>query len=174
MADSSSIRIITHPEPALLDSLCSLLQDGVAGGASIGFLGPLSAADALQYWRSVFAALGPELALWVAQDQGQVVGSVQLAPSAKQNARHRAEVQKLLVRSSHRARGLAGRLMAVLEAFARSSGRSLLLLDTQTGSHADMVYRHLGWQRVGEAPGHAADPGGKLQATTIFFKQLSK
>lgn len=51
---------------------------------------------------------------------------------------------------------------------------SLLLLDTQTGSHADRVYRHVGWKRVGEVPGHAADPDGKLQATTIFFKQLSK
>lgn len=174
MADSSNIRIVTHPEPALVDSLSSLLQDGVAGGASIGFLGPLSATDARQYWHSVFAALGPELVLWVAQDQDQVVGSVQLAPSAKQNARHRAEVQKLLVRSSHRAPGLAGRLMAELEPFARRSGRGLLLLDTQTGSHADRVYRHLAWQRVGEVPGHAADPHGNLQDTTIFFKQLSK
>jgi acetyltransferase len=34
------------------------------------------------------------------------------------------------------------------------------------------VYRHLGWHRVGEVPGYAADPDGTLMPTAYYYKQL--
>jgi hypothetical protein len=37
---------------------------------------------------------------------------------------------------------------------------------------AETFYRHLSWQRIGEVPGHAANPQGELHATAIYFKQL--
>jgi hypothetical protein len=73
--------------------LIHLLQDTVAGGASVGFLPPLSAEDAQQYWSTVFEdeAQG-SCALLVAREVGRIVGLVQLALATKSNARHRAEV----------------------------------------------------------------------------------
>ncbi len=62
--------------------------------------------------------------------------------------------------------------MAALEVHAAGGGRSLLVLDTIAGSAAECVYRHLGWQRVGEIPGYAAMPDGELRATAYYFKRL--
>lgn len=100
------------------------------------------------YWQQVLGALGKSLALWVAEHDGTVVGTVQLALVEKENARHRAEIQKLQVLSSFRGRGLSTRLMASAEAFARANGRTTLVLDTEAGSVAESVYRKLGWQKV--------------------------
>jgi acetyltransferase len=47
--------------------------------------------------------------------QGEVAGSVQLALVQKENGRHRAEVQKLLVHSRFRNQGLGRRLMDAIE-----------------------------------------------------------
>jgi GNAT superfamily N-acetyltransferase len=158
--------------PAHAEGLAELLRDVVEGGASVGFLAPLEIARAQAYWQGVFAALGPHLMLWIAREAGRVVGSVQLAPSPRDNSRHRAEVQKLMVLSSHRGRGIASRLLATAEERARASGRTLLVLDTLAGSDAEPVYRHLGWQRAGEIPDYAATPWGDLQPTVYYYKKL--
>ena len=167
------IRRVEAGDVGVLDGLCTLLRQSVDQGASVGFLAPLSQATALAYWTRIVGALGPELALWVAEDRGRVVGSVQLAPCGKENGRHRAEVQKLFVLPGHRGQGIATRLMDALEACARADGRTLLVLDTEAGSGAEGFYRALGWQRVGEVPDYAASPRGELHATAIHFKRLS-
>lgn len=51
--------------------------------------------------------------------------------------------------------------MVSIEAAARESDRTLLVLDTVTGSTADRLYTRLGWQRVGEIPGYALMPDGE-------------
>jgi GNAT superfamily N-acetyltransferase len=99
---------------------------------------------------------------------------VQLALATKENGRHRAEVQKLMVMRSARGEGVASRLMAAAEAHARAERRTLLVLDTLEGSEAEPVYRHLGWSRVGEVPDYAARPDGTLHATVYYFKRLAR
>lgn len=167
-----AIRQVSAVDPSLVSELCDLLQDSVHGGASVGFLAPLSRADAERYWGQVFETLGESLRLWIAEEDGSVVGTVQLAPCLKQNGRHRAEVQKLLVHSKHRGRGIASALMTTVEAWAAMSGISLLVLDTLRDSSAEGMYRHLGWSRSGEIPGYAARPDGILHATVIFYKAI--
>lgn len=166
------IRNVLVPTASLRDGLYGLLAETVEGGASVGFLAPVRRETAEKYWKGVFDALGSGRMLWVAEEGGSVVGSVQLELCAKENGLHRAEVQKLFVLRSHRGRGIARRLMDELEAFARSQGRSLLVLDTLAGSHAEAVYGKLGWQRAGQIPGYAADPWGKLFPTVYFYKEL--
>lgn len=167
-----TLRALLPGQPLPLAGLSDLLVDAVHGGASVGFLAPLAPETAAAYWQDVAASLGPGLLLWVAEEGEQVVGAVQLAPALRENGRHRAEVCKLFVRRSHRGRGVASRLMGALEAAAREDGRTLLVLDTQAGSDAEAVYRHLGWQRAGEIPAYAASPEGTLHATALYFKQL--
>lgn len=137
---------LTPTDHHWLPAPTSLLQDTVEGGASVGFLAPLDATDAQAYWQEVLAGLGPLLQLWVAHDAGQLLGSVQLALCGKANGRHRGEVQKLMVATASRGRGVARQLMAALEAAALADGRRLLVLDTEAGSTAQAVYRQLGWQ----------------------------
>jgi len=167
-----TIRQIGAGDAAPIDELSALLRDSVDGGASVGFLAPLAPATAAEYWQRTLGALGPELALWVAEQDSRVVGAVQLSLCGKANGLHRAEVQKLFVLASHRGQGIAAKLMAALEAFARADGRTLLVLDTQAGSAAESVYRRLAWQRAGEIPDFAASPNGELRATALYYKRL--
>lgn len=169
---TATIRPITAPNPALLPGLVRLLTDVVHNGASVGFLAPLTPETAARYWQQVFADLGDGLQLWVAEADGEVVGTVQLAPSQKDNGRHRADVQKMLVRSDYRRRGIAAQLLATAEAHARTLGRTTLVLDTELGSPAEQMYQRLGWQRVGEIPQFAAQIDGRLISTVYFYKLL--
>ena len=163
----------TADESSLREGLVALLQDCVDNGASVGFLAPLKAETARRYWEGIFAALDDNLTLWTATDNGRVVGSVQLSRCGKENGRHRAEVQKLFVLTSHRGQGIASRLMETLETFARAQGITLLTLDTEAGSGAESLYQRLSYQRVGEIPDYAANPDGELHATALYFKILS-
>lgn len=169
-ANLIQVRQVSNREASLLEGLCTLLLDAVHGGASVGFLAPLSRQAATAYWEHVFATIGSNHFLWVAECGGTVVGSVQLATLDKPNARHRAELQKLFVLGSHRGQGGSTRLMDAAEAFAGSIGRTLLVLDTEVGSVAESVYRRRGWQRAGEIPDFALTPDGRLHATVYYYK----
>ena len=168
------LRRLHEAEPGLIKPLSALLIDAVHGGASVGFLVPLAAEKAQQYWAGVMAAIGPDGVLWVAEQDGQVLGTVQLSLCTKDNGRHRAELQLLLVLSTHRGHGLARRLVAAAEDFAVQHAMSLLVLDTLAGSPAEGLYAHLGWHRVGEIPEYAGDPQGRLCATVVFCKTLMR
>ena len=145
------------------------------GGASGGFLAPLGESEAEAWWREAIGEhrAGRRCILLARQDE-RVVGTVHLAFSPKPNARHRAEVQKLLVHSRARRQGIGRYLMTVAERTARQRGISLLLLDTETGSEAASFYERLGWNRVGDVPDHSSKPYGGLAPTTFYYKQLGK
>jgi GNAT superfamily N-acetyltransferase len=167
-----TLRQVAHAGDASKDALCRLLIETTDSGGSVGFLAPMQSATAARYWDGVLGALGPNLVLWVVEDDGQIVGAVQLAPSPKENATHRADVQKLFVRPAWRGRGVASMLMSEVESFARSTGRTLLVLDTEAGSPAEAIYRHFGWTKSGEVPQYAQNPRGGLRATAIYYKAL--
>jgi acetyltransferase len=153
--------------------LMELLLDAVAGGASIGFLEDLSAAEANAYLDTVQAEVNQgSRVLWVVVRSEQVVASVQLALCEKPNGLNRAEVQKLLVRSDSRRHGLGSQLMAAVEGEARQQARGLLVLDTETGSSAEGLYRGLAYQRVGQIPDYACSPDGTYQPTSVYYKIL--
>lgn len=63
--------------------------------------------------------------------------------------------------------------MRAAEAAALASGKTVLVLDTVTGSDAERLYQRLGWTRVGVVPDYALWPDGRLCATTFFYKRLS-
>lgn len=78
--------------------LSLLLEDSVNNGASIGFLAPIEKNEVLNYWREVNHKLAQgNSRLWIAIQEGTVVGSVQLSLVSKKNGVHRAEVEKLMV-----------------------------------------------------------------------------
>jgi len=154
-----------------ITELAELLIDCVDGGASLGFPSPLGYDVAVGYWRDAADSVESGRAvLLVAGDP--IVGTVQLHSSTYPNGRHRAEVAKLLVHSSARNQGLGTRLMEAVEREAVSRGKTLLILDTQTGSGAEYLYRKLGWERAGVIPDFAFTPFGQLASSTFFFKRV--
>lgn len=158
---------------ALIPQLAGLLIDAVAHGSSLGFLARVSADEAAQYWQAVRKAVdeGSRVML-VALRDGQLAGSVQLDLCMKANGANRAELQKLLVHSSCRRKGIARMLVERAEAEAVALRRGLLFLDTEAGSGAEGFYQSCGYTRLGELPDYACNPDGAWQATAIYFKRL--
>jgi GNAT superfamily N-acetyltransferase len=157
----------------LISDLARILADAVESGASVGFLTPFSAADAARWWRGLLpeVASGEVLLLGAWLDDG-LVGTVQLHPSLMPNGRFRAEVAKLLVLRSARRQGVGRALMEAVEALARERGRTTLVLDTQTGSDAERLYRALGWTPAGVVPDYSQLSDGGRGATTVMYKLL--
>jgi GNAT superfamily N-acetyltransferase len=159
----------------LVEPLAEVLRDAVAGGASVGFLRSLGPDEAGAYWRGVFAELsGGGRHLLVARDGADVVGTVQLVPCLKPNGRHRAEVQKLLVRTDRRGRGVGTALMDAVEGLARGLGVRLLVLDTESGCDAERLYRRRGYVLVGEVPDYALSPDGTPRPSAFYYRLLGE
>jgi GNAT superfamily N-acetyltransferase len=156
------------------DDLVELVRDSVASGASVGFLASLTPDETAVYWDGVLAEVeaGSRLLMVAEDDDGGVAGMVQLALVSKANGKHRAELEKLLVHTRARGRGLSRRLMSAAEDAARAHGVTLLVLDTEFESLADTLYSRLGYTRVGAIPDYAAGPDGTLHPTVIYYKTL--
>jgi GNAT superfamily N-acetyltransferase len=160
------------------DDLIIVLTECVAGGASVGFLAPLAREEAEAFWRKVFADVaGGNRVVLVARDGagGRIVGTAQVVFETKPNGRHRAEVQKVLVRPSHRRQGIAARLVGEIEALAAGRGAWLLFLDT-SDSHAGArrFYEVLGYVYAGGIPFYATDTRGNPEQNAIFYKTLAR
>lgn len=64
--------------------------------------------------------------------------------------------------------------MAALEERAREARRTLVTLDTVTGSPAEPLYRSLGYVAAGVIPGYALNfDSSELEATVVMYKQLA-
>lgn len=156
---------------ANLPQLVELLQHCVDAGASIGFLPPLAAEEALAYWQGNLPQIDlGERALFVALADGRVVGAVQLALEARPNGNHRVEVQKLMVHTEMRRRGIASQLMAAAHAYIGAVGRELAVLDTRKGDPAESLYQKLGYIKAGEIPNFARNPDGTLAPTVLYYR----
>jgi ribosomal protein S18 acetylase RimI-like enzyme len=157
--------------------LARVLAECVAGGASIGFMLPVDAAEIADYWAKIEADLASGWrVLLVARETagGEIVGTVQLAAESRRNGRHRAEVQKLMVRPGARGQGLGRELMGAAEAMAAARGLTLLFLDTSEGAAgAGGLYDALGYVRAGGIPGWALNPDGLPAANVIYYKTLA-
>ncbi|HEY7205237.1 MAG TPA: GNAT family N-acetyltransferase [Methylomirabilota bacterium] len=160
---------VHREQPALI----ALLRDVVDDGGSVGFLPPLAADDAREYWESVAAALKEGgRRLWVAREDGAIVGTVQLDLERRANGRHRAELIKLMVHPRARRRGVARALMLAAQDEARRLGRRTLVLDTRQGDPSEALYRSLGWSFAGAIPQYARSGNGELHATALYYLLL--
>lgn len=168
--------IVTVSGPELVtyaDELAALLVETVDGGSSVGFLAPLDRAAAADWWRKRAGAVDAgDLRVWIARDAERVAGTIGLVRAPLPNARHRAEIAKLMVRPSARGQGLGRSLLFAAERSAAEEGFTLLVLDTESGSPAERLYRSAGWTECGSIPDYAADPAGTLKPTTLHYKTI--
>ncbi len=159
---------------AAIPALADVLIDCVEGGASVSFMAPLTRERADGFWAQVAEGVaGGDRILLVAEEPGGgIVGTVQVIFAWPENQPHRADVAKMLVKRSGRRRGVGAALVRAAEEAARTAGRTLLLLDTVTGSDAERMYARCGWTRVGVVPNYALMPDGRPCDTTFFYKEL--
>lgn len=158
---------------ARLNDLAAVLVDAVAHGASVNFMAGITQEQAAAFWHGQMPGVADGgKQLLVAGEGGRLVGTLLLTLAHQPNGPHRAEVGKMLVLSSARRQGLGRRLLEAAEDMARDAGRTLLMLDTETGSAGDLLYRSCGWTECGRVPEPSFRPDGRLAETTMFYKVL--
>ncbi len=150
-----------------------ILVEVVATGGSVGFMHPLEPEAADAFWDGALAAAdhGERIVLG-AWDGAALVGTLSLLIAMPPNQPHRAELAKMMVRPSHRGRGIASSLVQVAEALAAQRNRWLLVLDTAADEGASRFYERLGYIRGGEIPDFALKPHGGLTATLLYWKRI--
>ncbi|MFD0021243.1 GNAT family N-acetyltransferase [Streptomyces sp. NPDC058382] len=157
------------------DELAALLVETVEEGSSVGFLAPLDRGEAACWWRERAGTVASgHHQVWIARDGERIAGTIGLIRAPLPNARHRAEVTKLIVRPSARGRGLGRALLDAVEQSAAEDGVTLLVLDTESGSPAERLYRSAGWTECGSVPDYAGDPAGVLRPTTFYYKAVGR
>ncbi len=174
MPDSIAVRRLDATEAeARISELAAVLVDAVAHGASVNFMAGFSQGEAEGFWQGQLPGIADGGRRLIVADHGaRLVGTVIITLAPQPNAAHRAEVGKMLVLSHLRRQGLGRRLLAAAEASAFAAGRTLLLLDTESDSAGDRLYRSCDWIEYGRVPGHAYTPDGRLAETTMFYKRL--
>ena len=157
----------------LLSELASILVDCVEGGASVSFMWPFTQRDAEAFFSKVIDGIETgDRILLAAFDNNRLVGTVQIITAVPPNQPHRADVAKLLVHSAARGSGAGRLLMEEVDRQALAAGKTLLVLDTVTGSVAERLYSRIGWTRVGVIPNYALFPDGTPCSTTVFYREL--
>jgi ribosomal protein S18 acetylase RimI-like enzyme len=152
-----------------IDPLSELLVKVVDDGASIGFLPPMKLSDARHYWQTV---LNPDVILFIAKINNEIVGTIQVHLCTKKNGLHRAEIAKLMTGPSARRKGVARALMKVAEERAVREGRTLIVLDTREGDPSNHLYQSIGFIPAGKIPNFALSGIGELDTTVIYYKNL--
>lgn len=166
------IRRLVHATPSELEALADILIDCVEGGASVSFMLPMTREQALAFWRKVAeSATRRERLLLVAEEDGRLLGTVQVVVDMPENQPHRGDVSKMLVSRAARRRGIGEALMRAAETAAKEQGKTLLVLDTASPD-AERLYERCGWHRVGTVPGYALLPDGRFCDTVYFYKRL--
>lgn len=170
-----TIKQLAALSPATIMALSDVLLDCVDGNASVSFMYPLSRDKADAFWHSVAAdvALGKRILLVAENDGGDIVGTVQAILSQPDNQPHRADIAKMLVHRNARRQGLAAALMLAVEKAAAHADKTMLVLDTVTGSDAERLYAKLGWHECGKIPDYALFPRRGLCSTTVFYKAIT-
>jgi GNAT superfamily N-acetyltransferase len=157
-----------------IEGLSDVLIDCVEGGASVSFMLPIPRAKAEAYWQSTSMSMarGERIVLTAEDAAGKIVGTVQVLLNQPENQPHRGDIAKMLVHRGVRRQGVGASLLAAAERSALEAGKTLLVLDTVSGSEGERLYSRHGWQRCGEIPNYALWPDGRPCPTTVFYKAL--
>jgi GNAT superfamily N-acetyltransferase len=157
-----------------IPALHALLTEAVIDGASIGFMWPVNHDEIAMYWRDVAQSVAhhKKYVVVMLDDNGSVLGTAQLEPSPKENGRHRAEVQKVIVALDARNQGIGKLLMHHIELRAKALNRSMLFLDTRVDDVGERLYESMGWVKFGIAPDYAYSPDGTLAGSAFYYKRI--
>ncbi|MEC6748051.1 GNAT family N-acetyltransferase [Marinilactibacillus sp. XAAS-LB27] len=147
--------------------LVELFQEVVASGAAMNFLHPMSEETAIEYWNGV---LSKHVRLFVALLEDEIVGTVQLQMSDKENAPHRAEIAKLMTHPKAQRKGVARAILNYVLKIAEEENRTLLLLDTEKDGPANALYQSEGFVLYGEIPAYSQDPFGVFKDGNCYYK----
>ncbi len=147
-----------------------LLKDAVETLGTVGFLLPVTGDKLDRYWSGVARDMeAGRRELFAAIEHGKVLGSLQIAYEKAESTSHRADLQKLIVHSSERRRGIARALL--VDALERMPALDVAMYTITTfkeGAAEDLV-RGLLFTRFGVMPHYGLTPDGKLHDASMHY-----
>lgn len=159
--------------PPIRAALCDMLIEAVAHGALVSFMHPLAYDEADAFWRESLAEAAKDRRVVLgAFDGDALVGTFTLVLNCPPNQPHRADLAKLIIRRTHRNRGIGKALMQEAERIAIERGKTLLVLDTAVDGGASPMYEGIGYQLAGIIPDYALKPHGGLTGAKIYWKRI--
>ena len=131
-----------------------------------------SVADERRYLRALKRF--PDAAVYVADDNGDVVGRLSLARDPRPASRHVADLG-LMVAVTHRRRGLGTALLEQAVTWARDAGvRKLELHVFPWNEPAIRLYEGFGFEREGVRTGHYLREGEYVDAILMAYRVTSR
>ncbi|KAJ3760529.1 hypothetical protein EV360DRAFT_68633 [Lentinula raphanica] len=185
---------------SIVPQLAVLLKSCIDSNITMNFLQPFSLEDASEFWLTAEESViqGKQLVMIAQEDTKEpvtemvggsegpsndmthdpstvppvVLGCVILYLAQTPNAKHRGERGHFPLGNSD-VKKIGKMLLDCLEDEARKDGRTIIILDTQTGSGAEKFYEHIGYCKVGVIPDASLAPDGKRYTScTFFYKKL--
>jgi len=153
--------------------LAAALIEAVAEGGDLGFRAPLSLDRARTVWHDVTAAVaGGRRLLLAAWQDGVIAGSVEIDLALPETASHLARLERLMVATAFRRRGIGRALVARAEQAALRIGRRILSASLREGSSAEQVLLAADWLLAGRIPGASIDAAGTPSASLFLWRAL--
>ncbi len=171
-AHEQSVEPITAFDAADLADLCEAADAAIIDGGGFGWVTPPGRVALERYFRGVL--LVPERELYVARQDGRIVGSAQLVRPPRNNEAQAfaAHLMHAFIAPFARGQGLARLLTLRVEEAARALGYHVLNLDVrETQQAAITLYETLGYVRWGEHPAYAR-VGGRTLRGLFYYKVL--
>ncbi|KAK4100322.1 hypothetical protein N658DRAFT_428085 [Parathielavia hyrcaniae] len=146
------------------------------------FLPPLTNEKLLPWWkqRIAEAATGTRVIVLLLPDTPpgkkppgtDLRGLAMLKLSETETGSFRGQIDAVLVDRKHRRQGGAKMLVAALEYEASRRGRSLLLVDTETDSAGETVFKKLGYIEIGKVPHFSRTLANGKKGETFLYKEF--
>ena len=167
------IRRLERVDDEQIVALADVLIDAIDSDAGVSFLHPLEPVRAQAFWREVAEDVEAAGAPCSSQ-RTRTASSARCSSSSRspRTSRTGPTCRRCSSTGAPAAAGLGAALLEAAEQTGRDCGKTLLVLDTNTGSDAERLYARMGWTRVGEIPDFSIQPRGGLRATTVFYKVL--
>lgn len=159
--------------PARADDAATLVELGTAIGAEEGAwlltsAGWRSVAEERRYLRALKRY--PDAAVYVAEDDGALVGRLSLARDPHPASHHVADLG-LMVAASHRRQGVGRMLLEQAAAWAREAGVTKLELHVFPWNEpAIRLYESFGFEREGVRRGHYRRDGEYVDAILMAYR----
>ncbi|KAL2069845.1 hypothetical protein VTL71DRAFT_14524 [Oculimacula yallundae] len=165
----------------LVPSLSALHADCIVSPPYMigNFLPPLNDSAMLAWWTALAAEVTigtTAIVMQLAKDaEGKevVAGVVLLGMPVSQTSPFTGLVHKLLVAPAWRNKGIAKKLMVVLEGIAREKKRGLLLIHAEKDAPGSKIYPRWGYTVQGILPKSQISPGdGQLKDVVYMYKDM--
>jgi ribosomal protein S18 acetylase RimI-like enzyme len=149
------------------DAILEIIMPVIRGGETYALPQDWVEAQALSYWRS------PDHEVFVATDDGAVLGTCYVRPNQRGGGRHVANAA-FMTRASAAGRGVASALCTHVLDYAAAAGYAAMQFNfvVATNTRAVALWRRFGFAVVGRLPGAFLHPAHGFADVLVMYRKL--